>query len=102
MSRTAELRRWIVSYRDCIAKAASNSNDVSYYEQEIAGFEDTILRFERYRVIAELCIRKKLPAGDPCWMGELICSFIVPLIEEEDTSRHCRLRCCCPEEYGAE
>jgi hypothetical protein len=39
----------------------------------IAQFETEIHELKQsYSVIGELCIRKKLPAGDPCWIGRHI------------------------------
>ena len=32
------------------------------------------------RVIGELCIKKGLPGGDPCWMGRMIGEFVTPPI----------------------
>jgi hypothetical protein len=91
------MRKWLDEERGYLA-AARSSEAVEWHEQEIAESEDLILRFERYDLIARLCVRKALPAGDPAWMAKLICSFIVPPPEEEDTSRHCKDCCpCCRE-----
>ena len=77
------MRKWLDEERGYLA-AARSSEAVEWHEQEIAESEDLILRFERYDLIARLCVRKALPAGDPAWMAKLICSFIVPPIEEDD------------------
>jgi hypothetical protein len=82
-ARIAEWRRWIVAERGYLANA-TNEENASWHEQEIAGLEGAILRYQHYDLIARLCVRKGLPAGDPAWMAKLICSFIVPPIEEDD------------------
>jgi hypothetical protein len=48
------------------------------HTRELANYKKLFLKSGHpyFRLVAELCVIKKLPAGDPCWMAKLICSYI--------------------------
>ena len=56
--------------------------DHGYGLMECVRSDRNSLRWEEYElrnlywVVAELCVVKNLPAGDPCWMAKMICEYI--------------------------
>lgn len=48
-------------------------------ENDRYGFRYYVIDFEVYRVLAELCVSKNLPGGDPCWIAKMIAGYVNPL-----------------------
>jgi hypothetical protein len=51
--------------------------DITYYKERILEIEYDIKQIRKLsRAIAEMCVVKNLPSGDPCWVARLIGTYI--------------------------
>ena len=52
---------------------------VSCYEGDKDGTRYYVIDLEVYRAIAEICVFKGLPGGDPCWIAKKIAGYLNPV-----------------------
>ena len=56
---------------------ADYKKNIRWFKDEIAYNQNRINEIlQTIRVIGEICIRKGLPGGDPCWMSKMIAAYI--------------------------
>jgi hypothetical protein len=62
----------------------TNQHLKDFYYYEIHLLESDITQIQNLsRAIAEVCVVKNLPGGDPCWMTWLIGTYIdIPLVDD--------------------
>jgi len=57
-------------------KSSYYNDRLTLAKQELAYRQSEIYRFiDIAELIAELCVQKGLPGGDPCWISERIMSY---------------------------
>ena len=71
---------------NCYSFGDENRKDNHFILTDIYGVEYDIKQIRKLsRAIAEICVAKKLPSGDPCWMAWLIGSYIeIPPVDHSN------------------
>lgn len=70
-SLAAELVSWHME-----SNSSYHEKKLPFAKQLLTHRKSELYRFmDIAELIAELCVQKRLPAGDPCWMSERIMSY---------------------------
>lgn len=71
-NQAAELVSWHMG-----SSSSYHEKKLPFAKQLLARRKSELYRFvDIAEVVAELCVKKRLPGGDPCWMAERLMSYI--------------------------
>ena len=66
------------TYEEQIADVREPSDDpeYDYHEQSVSRADTQLLDLACFRALAELCVLKGLPGGEPCWIAKKIGTLV--------------------------